>query len=153
MDDLNESCETALHAFPRAKGNYMKPIFKGVDCVLVKVSSLEAGLDFYVNKLGLILNWKSQTSAGLMMESSGSEFVLSTELGPETDLLVDDVREAFQRLCEAGAVGIVAPFEIQVGLCAVVKDPWGNILTILDLSKGLLKMDDQKIVIGNKPVV
>lgn len=125
----------------------MKPIFKGVDCFLVKVSSLEEGLDFYVNKLGLTLNWKSKTSAGLLMESSGSEFVLSTELGPETDLLVDDVREAFKRLVEAGATVIATPFEIQIGLCAVVKDPWGNILTILDLSKGLLKMDDKKNVI------
>ena len=130
----------------------MKPIFKGVDCFLVKVSSLEEGLDFYVNKLGLTLNWKSKTSAGLLMESSGSEFVLSTEIGPETDLLVDDVNEAFGRLVEAGATIIAKPFEIQIGLCAVVQDPWGNILTILDLSKGLLKMDDKKNVIGNKPV-
>lgn len=128
----------------------MKPIFKGVDCVLVKVSSLEAGIDFYVNKLGLKLNWKSKTAAGLLMESSGSEFVISTEVGPETDLLVEDVREAFKRLCDAGAEIIVEPFEIQIGLCAVVKDPWGNILTILDLTKGLLKIDDQKNVIGNK---
>ena len=130
----------------------MKPIFKGVDCFLVKVSSLEEGLDFYVNKLGLTLNWKSKTSAGLLMESSSSEFVLSTEIGPETDLLVDDVNEAFGRLVEVGATIIAKPFEIQIGLCAVVKDPWGNILTILDLSKGLLKMDDKKNVIGNKPV-
>ena len=130
----------------------MQPIFKGVDCFLVKVTSLEAGLDFYVNKLGLTLNWKSKTSAGLLMGSSGSEFVLSTEIGPETDLLVDDVRAAFHRLVEAGAEVIIEPFEIKIGLCAVLKDPWGNVLTILDLSKGLLKMDAEKNVIGNKPV-
>lgn len=128
----------------------MKPVFKGIDCILVKVSSLEEGLDFYVNKLGLTLKWKSKTSVGLQMHSAGAEFVLSTEVGPETDLLVDDVREAFTRLCEAGAGVIAEPFEIQIGLCAVVKDPWGNILTILDLSKGHLKTDDQKNVIGNQ---
>lgn len=130
----------------------MKPIFKGVDCFLIKVGSLDDGLDFYVNKLGLTLNWKSKTSAGLLMDSSGAEFVLSTEIGPETDLLVDDVREAFRRLVEAGAHVIAEPFEIQIGLCAVLKDPWGNVLTILDLSKGLLKMDAKKNVIGNEPV-
>ncbi|MEQ1875189.1 MAG: VOC family protein [Bdellovibrionia bacterium] len=130
----------------------MKPVFKGVDCVLVKVSSLEDGLDFYVNKLGLTINWKTETSAGLLMGSSGAEFVLSTEVGPETDLLVDNVREACERLIEAGAEILVEPFEIQVGLCSVLKDPWGNPLTILDLSKGSLKMDSAKNVVGNKPL-
>jgi len=130
----------------------MKPIFKGVDCYLVKVGSLDEGLDFYVNKLGLKLNWKSKSQAGLLMSESGAEMVLSTEVGPETDLLVDDVREAFGRLIEAGATVVKAPFEIQIGLCAVLQDPWGNELVILDLSKGLLKMDSEKNVIGNRPV-
>jgi hypothetical protein len=35
------------------------------------------------------------------------------------------------------------PFDIQIGLCAVVRDPWGNELVILDTSKGLLRTDDE----------
>jgi predicted enzyme related to lactoylglutathione lyase len=130
----------------------MKPTFKGVDCYMLKVGDLNEGLDFYVNKLGHKLNWKTKTSAGILMSATGAELVLNTEIGPETDLLVDDVNEAYARLLKAGAKVIRAPFEIQIGLCAVVVDPWGNELTILDLSKGLLKMDKDKNVIGNKPV-
>ena len=128
----------------------MKPIFKGIDCYLLKVGNLEDGIEFYVNQLGHTLNWKTKTSAGLLMGDSGAELVLNTEFGPETDLLVDDVNEAFNRLVKAGAKVRKAPFEIQIGLCAVLEDPWGNELVILDLSKGLLKMDENKNVIGNK---
>jgi predicted enzyme related to lactoylglutathione lyase len=134
----------------RIKDTIMAATFKGVDCYLLKVGNLEAGIDFYVNKLGHKLNWKTRTSAGLLMGDSGAELVLNTEIGPETDLLVDDVKEAYGRLIKAGAKEIRAPFEIQVGLCAVVEDPWGNEITILDLSKGLLKIDENKNVTGNR---
>ena len=129
----------------------MKPTFKGVDCYLLKVSNLEDGINFYVNQLGHTLNWKTEISAGLLMGDSDVELVLNTEFGPETDLLVDDVHEAYERLIKAGAKSRKEPFEIQIGLCAVLEDPWGNELVILDLSKGLLKMDENKNVIGNKP--
>ena len=130
----------------------MKPLFKGVDCYMLKVGNLDAGIDFYQNKLGHELNWKTNCSAGLLMGNSGVELVLHTELGPETDILVEDVREAFERMLSAGAKSIREPFAIQIGLCAVLEDPWGNVLVILDLSKGLLKIDQNKNVIGNRPI-
>jgi hypothetical protein len=43
---------------------------------------------------------------------------------------------------------VAGPFDIQIGLCAVVADPWGNVLVLLDTSKGLLQVDENKRVIG-----
>jgi lactoylglutathione lyase len=84
------------------------------------------------------------------MDESTSELVLHTEIGPETDLLVDDVRAAFSRLVEAGAKVIREPYEIQIGLCAALDDPWGNRFVIVDLSKGLLRTDEEMNVVGNR---
>ena len=44
---------------------------------------------------------------------------------------------------------IVPPFDIQIGRCVVLEDPWGNPLVLLDTSKGLLKTDADGNVIGN----
>jgi hypothetical protein len=45
---------------------------------------------------------------------------------------------------------MVAPqFDIQIGRCVVVVDPWANRLVLLDTSKGLLETDEQGNVIGN----
>ena len=40
-------------------------------------------------------------------------------------------------------------FEIPIGLCPVLADSWDNPVVILDNSKGLLKVDERKRVIGN----
>ena len=40
------------------------------------------------------------------------------------------------------------PFEIQIGLCAVVADPWDNLLVLLDNTKGVLVTDAEGNVIG-----
>lgn len=127
-----------------------QPLFRSVDCVMVHVDNLEAGLDFYVNKLGHTLNWKSSDSAGLSLADSEAELVLHTKIGPETDLLVDNVDSAFSKLIESGATSIMAPFDIRIGRCAVVLDPWGNQLTMLDMSKGSLKIDKNRNVIENE---
>jgi putative addiction module CopG family antidote len=128
----------------------MTPTFRGVDCLLLKVSDLDAAIEFYCARLGHALHWRTEAAAGLLMGGE-AELVLHLEIGPEVDLLVDDVPNAYARLLAAGATTVQAPFEIQVGLCARVADPWGNELTILDLSKGLLRTDEDRTVVGNRP--
>ena len=127
-----------------------KPIFRKIDCYLLKAPDLDAAVDFYGAQLGLELLWRNQSAAGFALPESDAEVVVHTQVGPETDLLVDDVREAHARLLAAGATGIQPPFEIAIGMCAVVKDPFGNVLTILDQSKGQLHTDAAKNVIGLK---
>ena len=46
------------------------------------------------------------------------------------------------------ATGILTPFDIQIGRCVVVEDPWGNTLVLLDGSKGTLKTDADGNVTG-----
>ena len=49
----------------------------------------------------------------------------------------------------AGGKIVVPPFDIQIGRCVVVQDPWGNQFVLLDSSKGLLITDAEGNVIGN----
>jgi predicted enzyme related to lactoylglutathione lyase len=127
----------------------MKPIFKSIDCISLKVGDLSEAIEFYSEKLGHPLKWKTETSAGLEFSEGTSELVLHTEDHPsETDLLVDSVPEAIQEFIEAGGKLITGPFELPVGCYALVSDPWNNPLSILDLSKGVYQVDKDKNVIG-----
>ncbi|MCL4506452.1 MAG: VOC family protein [Chloroflexi bacterium] len=126
------------------------PLFLKIDCYSVPVPDLDQALAFYSDRLGHELIWRSKTAAGLRLPESNAELVLSAENRPaETDLQVADVRAAVQRFRQAGGEIVAGPFEIQIGLCAVVKDPWGNHLVLLDTSKGLLKTDENGNVTGN----
>jgi lactoylglutathione lyase len=74
--------------------------------------------------------------------------VLHTDARPmETDLSVEAIPEAIERFVSAGGKVLVGPFEIQIGLCAVVSDPGDNVLVILDMSKGPLRVDENKRVV------
>ncbi len=130
-----------------------KPLIRKVDCVQLYVSSLEAGLAFYRDKLGHQLIWRTENAAGLRLPESEAEIVLQTERREqEVDLKVDSVDRAAQIIADLGGNIIAGPFDIQIGRCVVVSDPWGNHLVLLDTSKGLLKTDEDHNVIGNYPV-
>ncbi len=126
----------------------MKPLFRKIDCLSLPVPDLDAALAFYADELGHELIWRSATAAGLRLPGSEAELVLHTDDRPlETDLAVDSVPEAVERFTAAGGRVLHGPFEIAIGMCAVVADPWGNVLVVLDQSKGLLEVDDNKNVI------
>ena len=125
-------------------------LIRKVDCVRFYVPDLEAGLSFYRDRLGHELIWRTDSAAGLRLPESDAEIVIQTERqGPETDLLVDSADKAAGLIEQAGGKVIVPPFDIQIGRCVVVEDPWGNTLVLLDGSKGMLKTDTEGIVIGN----
>ena len=62
---------------------------------------------------------------------------------------MDSADEAAARIEEAGGRVVVEPFDIQIGRCAVVADPWDNRLVVLDMSKGKLTTDADGNVLGN----
>ena len=68
----------------------------------------------------------------------------------EVDLLVASAADRAAAAERAGGRVVVAPFDIQVGKCAVVEDPWGNELVLLDMSKGSLVTDDAGNVVGTQ---
>jgi predicted enzyme related to lactoylglutathione lyase len=125
-------------------------LIRKVDCVRLYVLDLEAGLSFYRDRLGHELIWRNETAAGLRLPESEAELVLQTEeQRQEVDLLVNSADESAKWIEQAGGKVIVPPFDIQIGRCVVVEDPWGNPLVLLDTSKGLLKTDADGNVIGN----
>lgn len=83
-------------------------LFRKVDAVLVRVPTIEEGLDFYCNKLGHELRWRKEDQAAVKL--GDCELVLSTKLDPETDLLVDSVVEAVQEIEKAGGK-VIVPIE------------------------------------------
>ena len=125
-------------------------LIRKVDCVRLYVPDLEAGLAFYRDRLGHELIWRTETAAGLRLPESDAEIVLQTEdQRQEVDLLVDSADAAAEHVERAGGKVIVPPFDIQIGRCVVLEDPWGNPLVLLDISKGLLKTDSDGNVISN----
>lgn len=127
----------------------MARMFKKVDCVLFGVPDLEKALVFYRDRLHHKLAWRrGNTAAGLRMDESETEIVLMVEEGRsmEVDLLVESTDEAVRDFKKAGGQVLEGPFDIPIGRCAVVKDPWGNVLVILDVSKGLLKVNAEGTV-------
>ncbi|HSL29688.1 MAG TPA: VOC family protein [Anaerolineales bacterium] len=125
-------------------------LLRKVDCVRLYVPDLEAGLSFYRDLLGHTLIWRTETAAGLKLPETDAELVIQTEeRKQEVDFLVDSADEAAAQIERAGGKVRVSPFDIQIGRCVVVEDPWGNPLVLLDTSKGLFKTDANGNVIGN----
>lgn len=120
-------------------------MFKKLDAVLVKVPTIDAGLEFYSNKLGMDIRWKKDDMAAVKL--GDSELVLSTKLDPEVDLLVDSVENAIEVITSNGGTVEVGPENIAVGKMAVIKDPFGNQFTLVDLSKGKYITDESHNVI------
>jgi catechol 2,3-dioxygenase-like lactoylglutathione lyase family enzyme len=118
-----------------------------VDCVRVPVPDLYSGLAFYRDRLGQQLIWRSPVAAGLRLPGSDTELVLTTSGQPEVDFLVDSVPDAVAEMTASGG-SVHAPVDIPVGRVAVVADPFGNRLTLLDLSKGRYLTDADGIVTG-----
>jgi predicted enzyme related to lactoylglutathione lyase len=124
-----------------------RPLLRKIDCVQIPVPDLDAGLRFYRDGLALELKWRHATQAGLRL--GDSELVLQTERPePETDFLVDSAEEAARRVEAAGGRMLAGPQDIPVGRLAVVADPFGNRLVLLDLSKGTFITDDDGNVTG-----
>lgn len=124
------------------------PLAHKVDCIRVPVPTLAEGLAFYRDKLGHALIWRTETAAGLRLPETDTELVLQTERpGLEVDLLVASADTAAERFVAAGGELMMPVFDIPIGRCAVVRDPWGTVLVLLDMSKGPLVTDGDGRVI------
>jgi len=108
-----------------------------IDCIMVRVPDLAAATEFYTRSFGMRRLWADETSVGLGMAETDAEVVLHTmDLAADESVyyLVDDVDAAAAQY--TGKIR-TAPFDIPVGRCAVLEDPFGNAVGILDLTKGL----------------
>jgi catechol 2,3-dioxygenase-like lactoylglutathione lyase family enzyme len=127
-------------------------LLRTVDSVQLPVPDLDEGLAFYRSRLGHELLWRSQTAAGLRLPDGDAELVLQVrDPRPEVDFLVDGVDQAVARLVATGARVLAEPADIPVGRVAVVADPFGNPLTVVDLSKGRYRTGPDGTVTGVAP--
>jgi lactoylglutathione lyase len=131
--------------------NANRPLFRKLDNLLLRVADLDAAISFYRDRLGHKLAWRSGEAVGFALPDTDAELVCHLHLGPETDVLVENVDEAFAIFLAAGGEAVEPPFGIAIGRCARVRDPFGNELTLLDQSKGTLATDDEARVIGVAP--
>ncbi len=126
-----------------------RPLFQYVDCIRLSVPDLEKGLEFYRDKLGHKVLWRMGNFVALQMPETQTEILLHTEpRAPEIYMKVTSVIEAVEKIKSAGGKVIFPPHEIEVGLRAMVADPFGNEYTVIDTSKGLLVTDAEGKVTG-----
>lgn len=127
-----------------------EPLLRLVDAVTVAVPDLDAGLAFYSETLGHELIWRNDEvgQAGLRCPDSETEIVLSTGLDYAPNWLVKSADEAAETIIAAGGRTISPPADIPVGQVAVVADPFGNPLILVDLSRGRYRTDESGAVTG-----
>ena len=77
--------------------------------------------------------------------------MLSTSLQYVPNWLVTSVDEAVEIVVTAGGTVLTGPIQIPVGRLAVVTDPFGNALILLDLSAGHYVTDARGCVTGVIP--
>jgi predicted enzyme related to lactoylglutathione lyase len=120
-----------------------RPLLRAVDCVTLPVPDLDSGLAFYRDSLGQELLWRAddQGQVGLGLPDGETELVLTTRQGYAPGWLVESVDRAVDVIRSAGGQVVSDPSDIPVGRVAVTADPFGNMLILLDLSKGRYVID------------
>ena len=114
-------------------------MLRKIDCVMVNVPELEKAAAYYEAVFGLKRLWQDAHSIGMGMPETDAEIVLHDNPFPKdisVHYLVDDVVKAIEHFAAQGCIIRTAPFDIVIGKCAVLEDPFGNIISILDMTKG-----------------
>ncbi len=126
------------------------PLLRKVDAVTFPVPSLDAGIAFYVDRLGHSLRWRDDDvgAAAVALPESDTEIVLTTRHAYEPNWLVDSADAAAASVEAAGGRVLSPPVDIPVGRVAVVADPFENVLVLIDLSKGRYATDEHGTVTG-----
>jgi predicted enzyme related to lactoylglutathione lyase len=140
---------TGITALARQDG-LMTPLLLYVDAVTVPVPDLDAGMAFYCGVLGHVLIWRNETvgQVGLRAPRSETEIVLSTRQGYEPDWKVASADAAAEVFRANGGRVLVEPIDIPIGRLAIVADPFGNRLVLLDSTKGTYDTDQAGTVSG-----
>jgi predicted enzyme related to lactoylglutathione lyase len=128
----------------------MEPLLLYVDAVTVPVPDLGSGMQFYAGVLGHQLIWRNDAlgQAGLKTPRSETEIVLTTRQAYEADWKVASADAAADIFLAHGGEVKLGPVDIPIGRLAVVADPFGNNLVLLDSTKGTYRTDEAGNVTG-----
>jgi predicted enzyme related to lactoylglutathione lyase len=115
-------------------------MFKKIDCVMIRVDDVSSAEKFYADVFGLKPLWRDGSAVGMGMPETDAEIVLHNNPAipnkVEVHYLVDDVVAAVKSYAEKGCRVLEAPFDVLIGKCAVIQDPFGTTICILDLGSG-----------------
>jgi len=107
---------------------------------MIRVDDVHAGEKFYSEVFGLTPLWREAGSVGMRLPESETEIVLHNNANipnkVEVHYLVDDVVASVKSLAENGCRILVPPFDVFVGKCAVIQDPFATTICVLDLTSG-----------------
>ena len=110
-------------------------MLRKIDRILLRVPSLPAAVRYYTQTLGLQMLKRDERIASLKFADSDTELILhiDPDLPAEaTYYRVDDVRDFYNRRAELKLTFVSPPSQASRGWRATVKDPFGNVLLILD---------------------
>jgi predicted enzyme related to lactoylglutathione lyase len=113
---------------------------KKIDAVLLRVKDLEKTAEFYVEVMGLRLGWtdKENQMIGLLFPGNDTELVLHCNESlpdPNISYQVDDVLSFVETYILRGCKVLVESFDIRCGKCAILQDPEGHSVEVMDITK------------------
>jgi lactoylglutathione lyase len=115
-------------------------MLRKIDCVMIRVGDVQAAAEYYAKVFGLRPRWSGDGSIALGFPETDAEVVLHSDpnipSAVEVYYLVHDVIAVVDRLLAEGCQVLVAPFDITIGKCAAIRDPFGTRICILDMTKG-----------------
>jgi hypothetical protein len=110
-------------------------MLRRVDRILLSVPALGSAVGYYRDILGLKLLRQDKQAASFLMSDGATELVLRSDpeqTSGEVYYLVDDVRGLFSRREELKLGFVHPPRAVSRGYTAAVRDPFGNVLLLLD---------------------
>jgi catechol 2,3-dioxygenase-like lactoylglutathione lyase family enzyme len=110
-------------------------VLRKVDRVVARVPSLPAAVAYYRDVVGLQLVRQDGKVASFRLADDTTELVLHSDPDLPAEAvyyLVDDVRELYKRRGELKLAFAGPPAQVARGYRAQVKDPFGNVLLLLD---------------------
>ena len=108
-----------------------------IDRILLRVPSLESAVAYYRDVLGLKLSRHDKGIASFTLADCDTELVLHADPDLPADatyFLVDDVRDLYRRRAELKLTFTSPPAPASRGYRAMVKDPFGSVLLLIDRS-------------------
>jgi catechol 2,3-dioxygenase-like lactoylglutathione lyase family enzyme len=111
-----------------------------IDNVMYRVKDLDEAARFYEGVLGLKRVWMDEDAGqiGFVFPESDAEIVIHTDFGipnPDFSFLVDDVVAFCENYERQGYRVARKPFDVRCGKFAVLEDPDGNPIPIVDLTR------------------
>jgi catechol 2,3-dioxygenase-like lactoylglutathione lyase family enzyme len=110
-------------------------MLRKIDRILLRVPQLASAVHYYHDVLGMKILRQDKRTAVFALNDGSAELVLHDDEDlpfEQIYYLVDDVRDIYRRRDELQLKFITSPQQVTRGYKAAVKDPFGNVLQILD---------------------